>query len=61
MSAPNTNIDQEAKRHRPSLRGIAFALGAIVVLVAIFGIFGTPGWDSSVDQAAPEKASPAEG
>lgn len=37
MSAPNTNIDKQKKRHRPSLFGVsaAVALGLILLIAFI--------------------------
>ncbi|XDA99474.1 hypothetical protein AB1M95_06060 [Sulfitobacter sp. LCG007] len=42
MSAPDTNIDKQKRRHRPSLIGIwvALAVAAVVVLLMIFDVFG---------------------
>ncbi|GAB5448007.1 hypothetical protein [Gymnodinialimonas sp.] len=34
MSAPDTNLDRQARRHKPSLWGIAMAVGA----AALFAI-----------------------
>ena len=55
MSAPDTNIDREAKRHKPALIGIAFALGVAALLAAGFGLFAISGWDEALenDGAAP--------
>lgn len=39
MTAPDTNLEKQAKRHRPSLRGMAFAalaIGGIIVAVALW-------------------------
>lgn len=42
MSAPDTNVDKQVKRHKPSLQGIAaalfLALAALVVITAWDGI-----------------------
>ncbi|MBF9044326.1 hypothetical protein HKCCE4037_13365 [Rhodobacterales bacterium HKCCE4037] len=50
MSAPDTNVEKQARNHRPSLIGIALAL-IIAGVAAVFFI----GWDAAPDgeQAAP--------
>lgn len=46
MSAPNTNVDRQVARHRPSLMGIGLAGAAVagVILVLVFwpGKVGAP-------------------
>ncbi|WP_158964204.1 hypothetical protein [Chachezhania sediminis] len=41
MSAPDTNVDREARRHKPALVGIFAALGAIVALILAVGLFAS--------------------
>ncbi|MEJ6389459.1 hypothetical protein [Gymnodinialimonas ulvae] len=36
MSAPDTNIDKQTRRHKPSLFGIALALIVAAVAAAVF-------------------------
>lgn len=49
MSAPDTNIDREVKRHKPALGGIAFAVTVAAVLVAGFGLYAISGFDEAVE------------
>lgn len=51
MSAPNTNIDRQERRHRPAIWGITIAL--LIALVAMIG-FGA--WNGL---PAEERAAPA--
>lgn len=54
MSAPNTNIDRQVARHRPSLTGIALAAAAVglVILALVFW----PGKIGAEDTATAEPA-----
>lgn len=39
MSPPDTNLEKQERRHRPSLRGIALSLLAVaVVLVGVYSL-----------------------
>lgn len=51
MSAPDTNLEKQARRHSPSLYGIALALIA-AALAAFFFV----AWDGVADD---EQAAPA--
>ena len=35
MSAPDTNLDRQARRHKPALWGIAIAVGAAAIFAVI--------------------------
>ncbi|MEJ6392131.1 hypothetical protein V8J82_02625 [Gymnodinialimonas sp. 2305UL16-5] len=51
MSAPDTNVKKQARRHSPSLYGITLALAVAVIAVVIFSV-----WNDSLapaDEAAP--------
>lgn len=50
MSAPNTNIERQTTRHRPSLTGIAVAAFAVLAITAGVVIWSGP---ERSDQAAP--------
>ena len=39
MTAPDTNVEKQAKRHRPSLFGITLALGAVVLIAVLVTAF----------------------
>lgn len=39
MSAPNTNIKKQEKRHAPSLFGIGIAVAFAAILLAVFVMF----------------------
>jgi hypothetical protein len=58
MSAPDTNIEKQEKRHKPSLLGIkgAMLLGVVILFgIAIFTMIGGGddiGEASSVDEGA---------
>lgn len=55
MSAPDTNIKKQERRHAPALSGITIALlasGVIMIAVALF--VGVP-WN---EQAAPNATTP---
>lgn len=56
MSAPDTNTDEQTRRHRPFLVGIGFALVAaiLVVLVALF----TPGEQAGEDTSGDAMTGP---
>lgn len=53
MSAPDTEVEKQTRRHRPSLVGIALAVIAAIVAVAVFSL-----WDPVPrgEQAAPALA-----
>lgn len=53
MTAPNTNVPKQAKRHKPALIGIAVSVLCVGVILYMLGAFD---WASS-DQAAREPAS----
>ena len=54
MSAPDTNVEKEAKRHKPALGGIAVSLGVVALLIAGFGLYAMSNWDDAIeDNAAP--------
>jgi hypothetical protein len=57
MSAPDTNLDKQARRHRPAIWGISIAL-VIAVIVAAFAL--TRDEPLSEDQAAPASVAPVE-
>jgi hypothetical protein len=42
MSAPDTNIEKQEKRHKPALMGIkgAIGFGVLMVLVLLFFVIG---------------------
>ncbi len=43
MSAPDTNLDRQARRHKPSLWGIAMAVGAAALFaITAFLVEGVP-------------------
>jgi hypothetical protein len=42
MSAPDTQIERQAKRHRPSLLGIATAAGAVGIVVLVLSLWPRP-------------------
>jgi hypothetical protein len=50
MSAPDTNVEKQARRHKPALYGIALAV--LVAVVAII-VFATSDGLNPADQAAP--------
>jgi hypothetical protein len=56
MSAPDTNVTKQARRHKPALWGIAIALGiaAVAAVVAL-----TSNEPLAEDQAAPAVSAPA--
>lgn len=47
MSAPDTNLKKQARRHRPSMVGIALALISALVVAVAFAA-----WDGPEDDAA---------
>ncbi len=48
MSAPDTNLDRQARRHKPSLWGIAIAVGAAAIFaVTAFLLDGVPADDQA--------------
>lgn len=49
MSAPDTNVEREAKRHKPALGGIGFSLIVVALLVAVFGLYAISGWDDAIE------------
>lgn len=51
MSAPDTNIEKQSNRHRPSLLGIGAALGFVAVLT-IGAVFVFMGQDVGVQNDA---------
>ncbi|MEL7280768.1 MAG: hypothetical protein AAFY35_13825 [Pseudomonadota bacterium] len=53
MTAPNTNVPKQAKRHRPALIGILVAVLSVGVILYVLGAFD---W-AKPDQAAREPAS----
>ena len=60
MSAPDTNVEKQTRRHRPSLGGIAFAVAVAAILLAgyIFMI-ASGGSDEAEDAPAPAAATEA--
>ncbi|MGR3513524.1 MAG: hypothetical protein ACU0GG_12250 [Paracoccaceae bacterium] len=42
MSAPDTNIERQARRHKPSLAGITTAGGAVVIVVLVLALWPDP-------------------
>lgn len=58
MSAPDTNVERQARRHKPSLWGIAIAIAvaAIVAAVALLSS-GVPGEDQAAGVPAATSAS----
>ena len=42
MSAPDTHLEVQAKRHKPSLLGIGFAGGAVAVVIAVLALWPSP-------------------
>jgi len=42
MTAPHTNVEREAKRHRPALTGITIALLASVLAFVVFTLWPNP-------------------
>ncbi|MEX3016148.1 hypothetical protein [Gymnodinialimonas hymeniacidonis] len=43
MSAPDTNLDRQARRHKPALWGIAIAVGAAAIFaITAFLVEGVP-------------------
>ena len=54
MSAPETNVNKQARRHKPALWGIAIALGiaAVAAFVAL-----TSDEPLAEDQAAPSRVA----
>jgi hypothetical protein len=64
MSAPQTNVERQKRRHRGPLIGII--LGLIVVAVMFFGFIGdtvtpeTELLDANTPTVTPEAAAPAE-
>ncbi|MDW4497481.1 hypothetical protein R5H30_05770 [Sulfitobacter sp. D35] len=67
MSAPDTNLDKQKRRHRPSLIGIwaALAFGAIIALLLVFNVFGDAEEELNVGTAsetiAPQSAETGQG
>lgn len=51
MSSPDSNIEKQKRRHRPSLIGIGAALLAAAVLLIV--VTGWPNQTADEDQAAP--------
>lgn len=39
MTAPDTNVEKQAKRHKPSLTGIAIALVFVGLLLVVGGMW----------------------
>ncbi len=54
MSAPETNIEKQTRRHKPSLVGIVIAAAAVVLILLV--VFGWPGGASDEAYLAPVKA-----
>lgn len=60
MSAPDTNIERQEKRHKPALLGMggAVAFGAIMLLLIIaFGVMR--GGDASIEEVYNEEGTAA--
>lgn len=57
MSAPDTNIERQKKRHRPPLMG--FAVGGIVVVVLVI-VFANYEVESDAALTEPSDASPSQ-
>lgn len=53
MSAPDTNIEKQTKRHRPAIYGILAALMVAACAVIVFNLWGGVPSD---EQAAPTTA-----
>ncbi|QQA43986.1 hypothetical protein [Pelagovum pacificum] len=39
MSAPETNVDKQAKRHRPSIVGISVVLIFVAIITVVFSVW----------------------
>lgn len=52
MSAPNTNTEKQTRRHRPSLAGIAVAVGFAALALIVFLTFVTDPDDTLVEDDA---------
>ncbi|WP_224816396.1 hypothetical protein [Hasllibacter sp. MH4015] len=54
MSAPDTNIERQTKRHTPSIWGISIALIAAAIAAVFFMMWtGTEGEDQAAPAAVP--------
>lgn len=51
MTAPDTNVERQARRHRPSLFGIFAALAAVAVIIVIAAIWPSP--EEEISDPAP--------
>lgn len=52
MSAPDTNLNRETKRHKPSLLGLALAGSLVVLLVAAIALWPKPLVEDGADSGA---------
>lgn len=59
MSAPDTNIEREAKRHKPALGGIGAAIGAILALVVGIGLYASASGIGMNDATPAQTGEPA--
>lgn len=50
MSAEDTNVEKQAKQHRPALWGMAFAVSVAGVLLVLFLFSVTDGEGDDVEQ-----------
>ncbi len=56
MSAPNTNVEKQQKRHAGPLVGIVAGVAFVAVILLGFVFFTTGGGDEDVDVAIPADA-----
>ena len=53
MSAPDTNIERQKKRHGFPLKGIALVLGFVAILFAAYMMFLAERGESPVEETTP--------
>lgn len=58
MSAPETNVEKQKKRHRAPLVGIALAVAAGVIFMAIWLVWATEEGNTPVEDNTPAIAEP---
>lgn len=62
MSAPSTNVEKQAKRHRPAIWGmIAAAVFAAILFFAYLANLAAQGNEPGADEAAPAAATTTDG